>query len=639
MICLLHVAICDDEETFVQHLNALLTRYAQETGIALKISTYRDGADLVDPYDASLDLIFLDIQMCAMDGLRAAEQIRKLDSKVAIIFLTTLTQYGLEGYQYQATNYIIKPLQYIRLKAEMDKFLARRQTEPDPFLLIVNDTGKYYERDGEHLAGTGVCPVSYQLPGESLFRKRGQKAGDHTGHRRNHPHQPAQTKGIYGAPDGILGGFAVILCLEVLSTILSLLYTFLFFWMLHTFLPVRKHWGLRIPAFLCFCYIADVIIYSNDLSNLLGVLVGFLLYVMLFHQGRWMAKAAAVLVFYPALIAINYLMLDTSSRLFFSFTGASGDSSLIPWSPEDYLWSTLFHTAALFLRLLFWALAWFCLRRYLGQISASLTSSMWLIVDTLMLAPFVAIFTILCFLPENIAIVYPICFASIFSSFGCIYLAAYICTSVQTTYRAQALEKQKTYYKDRLQDEERVRQIYHDMKNHLLVLQSQSENSPVLHQAAQTLQDQLQAYESYQHTGNEYLDAIIRDKARLAREKSIDFTSVIHFEAGHFLDPLDISTLFGNALDNAIEACMQLPDAQRLVTVKTSRVRDMLLVLVENTMSSSLVWNGRTTKEDPFLHGFGLANIQRTVEKYGGHCLTHGKDGIFTLKILLPIPS
>lgn len=74
---------------------------------------------------------------------RAAEQIRKLDSKVAIIFLTTLTQYGLEGYQYQATNYIIKPLQYIRLKAEMDKFLARRQTEPDPFLLIVNDTGKY----------------------------------------------------------------------------------------------------------------------------------------------------------------------------------------------------------------------------------------------------------------------------------------------------------------------------------------------------------------------------------------------------------------------------------------------------------------------------------------------------------------
>ena len=116
MICLLHVAICDDEETFVQHLNALLTRYAQETGIALKISTYRDGADLVDPYDASLDLIFLDIQMCAMDGLRAAEQIRKLDSKVAIIFLTTLTQYGLEGYQYQATK-VCRRISCVRQRA------------------------------------------------------------------------------------------------------------------------------------------------------------------------------------------------------------------------------------------------------------------------------------------------------------------------------------------------------------------------------------------------------------------------------------------------------------------------------------------------------------------------------------------
>ena len=253
---------------------------------------------------------------------------------------------------------------------------------------------------------------------------------------------------------------------------------------------------------------------------------------------------------------------------------------------------------------------------------------MWLIVDTLMLAPFVAIFTILCFLAGKHCYRLPHLFClHLFQLWLHLSGRLYLYLGPNHLPGPRPWRNRKAYYKDRLQDEERVRQIYHDMKNHLLVLQSQSENSPVLHQAAQTLQDQLQAYESYQHTGNEYLDAIIRDKARLAREKSIDFTSVIHFEAGHFLDPLDISTLFGNALDNAIEACMQLPDAQRLVTVKTSRVRDMLLVLVENTMSSSLVWNGRTTKEDPFLHGFGLANIQRTVEKYGGHCLTHGKDG------------
>ena len=133
-------AIVDDEPLAL----GLLESYVKKTPSLELCGAYSSAIQAMELLtEHPVDLIFLDIQMCAMDGLRAAEQIRKLDSKVAIIFLTTLTQYGLEGYQYQATNYIIKPLQYIRLKAEMDKFLARRQTEPDPFLLIVNDTGKY----------------------------------------------------------------------------------------------------------------------------------------------------------------------------------------------------------------------------------------------------------------------------------------------------------------------------------------------------------------------------------------------------------------------------------------------------------------------------------------------------------------
>ena len=89
---------------------------------------------------------------------------------------------------------------------------------------------------------------------------------------------------------------------------------------------------------------------------------------------------------------------------------------------------------------------------------------MWWMVDAVMLAPFVCIFIIIYFMPEEMAIVYPVCFASIFSSFGCIYVAAYICDSLQDRYRAQALEKQQAYYKDRLRDEERVRSIYHDIE-------------------------------------------------------------------------------------------------------------------------------------------------------------------------------
>ena len=140
---MLHIAICDDEKDFVEHLTGLLLQYGRETGREIKITAYYDGMELIEKYDTTIDLIFLDICMKMVNGLHAAERIRQMDENVGIIFLTTLTQYGLEGYKYQATNYIIKPLKYVRLKSEMDKFIRRRQKDETPSLVIANDTGKY----------------------------------------------------------------------------------------------------------------------------------------------------------------------------------------------------------------------------------------------------------------------------------------------------------------------------------------------------------------------------------------------------------------------------------------------------------------------------------------------------------------
>jgi len=140
---MLHIAICDDEREFVSYLSELLQKYAGETGEIIKITAYYDGMELIERYNADFDLIFLDIQMKLLDGLHTAERIRQIDEKVSIIFLTTLTQYGLEGYQYRADNYIIKPMKYIRLKSEMDRFLERHRKEENPSLVISNDTGKY----------------------------------------------------------------------------------------------------------------------------------------------------------------------------------------------------------------------------------------------------------------------------------------------------------------------------------------------------------------------------------------------------------------------------------------------------------------------------------------------------------------
>lgn len=140
---MLHIAICDDEQSFVDHLTGLIRQYAAETSEEIKTTTYYDGLDLIEKYDPTIGLIFLDIQMKIVNGLRTAERIRQMDEKVGIIFLTTLTQYGLEGYKYQAADYIIKPIKYVRLRDELNQFLLKSRRDDSPSLVIKNDSGRY----------------------------------------------------------------------------------------------------------------------------------------------------------------------------------------------------------------------------------------------------------------------------------------------------------------------------------------------------------------------------------------------------------------------------------------------------------------------------------------------------------------
>ena len=191
----------------------------------------------------------------------------------------------------------------------------------------------------------------------------------------------------------------------------------------------------------------------------------------------------------------------------------------------------------------------------------------------------------------------------------------------------------------RIKDEERVRSVYHDMKNHLLVLESKP-NTDETRQMAQELRTQIADYEDYVRTGNEFLDIIMKDKAEKAREKHIDFSVAIDFKDIDFIEPLDISTLFGNGIDNAIEACEKLREEDRVILVKAGRVQNFVSILIENNCVEEALTKGRrTTKADTLLHGFGLSNMQKAAEKYGGTCTTRREAGTFTVKILLPVPG
>lgn len=405
---------------------------------------------------------------------------------------------------------------------------------------------------------------------------------------------------------------------------------------MQTFIPVRKHPVMRITAFLVAGYISNVIIYLNDPVNILAALGAFLVYVAVFHQGKAVEKITTVLTFYPIMIAVNFLMQEGSMQLFFFVINAPGTSDT-GWTERIWLADAIFYASANLARLLFWIGAGMFLKKPLHKIRFNLTTKMWFIVDSMIMISSIAVFTTIYFITGEPMLVYPLCIASIFSSLGCIYLVAYMSDSAQKAYHTQKLEMQQKYYEDKLKEEERVRSIYHDMKNHLLVME-QAGGAGEAGKIAEQLRENLSSYEDYVHTGNDILDIIVKEKTQQAREKQIDFSAMIDFKDAPFIETLDISTIFGNGLDNAIESCEKLPQEQRVVLVKAGKVHNFLSIMMENTcLNENGSKSQRTSKKDEFLHGFGLSNIRRAVEKYNGQCTTHSEEGKFFLKILIPI--
>jgi DNA-binding LytR/AlgR family response regulator len=104
------IAICDDESLFTEELKELLSGYMVEKGLAFEIDTYNSGEQLVDLgiEVVQYTVIFLDINMDKMNGIMAAEKIRKVSREVFIVFVTAYVDYSLEGYRFDVVRYLLK---------------------------------------------------------------------------------------------------------------------------------------------------------------------------------------------------------------------------------------------------------------------------------------------------------------------------------------------------------------------------------------------------------------------------------------------------------------------------------------------------------------------------------------------------
>ncbi len=118
---MLSIAVVDDEKIFCDRICAYVGRYAEEAGIETKITCFRDGIDIAEDFRSGWDIIFLDIQMAHLNGLDTARRIRACDGDVVIIFVTTMAQYAIIGYEVDAFDYVLKPLEYPQFALRMKK--------------------------------------------------------------------------------------------------------------------------------------------------------------------------------------------------------------------------------------------------------------------------------------------------------------------------------------------------------------------------------------------------------------------------------------------------------------------------------------------------------------------------------------
>lgn len=202
------------------------------------------------------------------------------------------------------------------------------------------------------------------------------------------------------------------------------------------------------------------------------------------------------------------------------------------------------------------------------------------------------------------------------------------------------LHMQYNNYKISQESIDMVNQKYHDLKHQIALLRMEVTSAEKLEYLDQMERD-IKAYEAQNKTGNKVLDTVLTGKSLLCQRKEINMTCVVDGEALNFMHDMDISSLFGNALDNAIESVKKIQDkGKRLIHVSVSRQKGFLRIKVENCYEGDIVFeNGlpTTTKKEKRFHGYGLKSIQNIAKKYHGSVKIHLDKEWFELRILIPL--
>lgn len=204
------------------------------------------------------------------------------------------------------------------------------------------------------------------------------------------------------------------------------------------------------------------------------------------------------------------------------------------------------------------------------------------------------------------------------------------------------LQNQYAQYQQSKESIELVNYKYHDLKNQIIALKAEVDPEK-RHAYLTQIENDIKFYEAENKTGNHVLDTLLTSKNLNCIKKGITLTCVANGTLLNGMDVMDICTIFGNALDNAIEYVQQIDDREkRLIHVSLFSQKGFIMMRFENYYEGRLKLEEglpETTKKDKHNHGYGLKSIRYSVQKYGGAVHIDQRENWFELKILIPLLS
>lgn len=422
-------------------------------------------------------------------------------------------------------------------------------------------------------------------------------------------------------PSGVLGIVAAVFVYLALSCLIRI---------------KEKRW-CKVFLFLSCWQASFIIIYIGDVFNLSFSMVIFLAALWITCEGTGPKKLTLGMMFASIIFAFNGFW-DNGVGFFAHRYG------------KDDFYGNMYLPG----RLIFAVLLYLTIRSLKVEKDFELSRPLWRLMLLLTLSPLGIMISVILFSSPyvnlaSIVLADSILFLVVMLSFAGLLRALIVLERQQRLERENLLADQnQRYYEAMEQQQFEIRRLRHDLSNHLqaiLSLQEQERDDYIKGMLDNPSLGQILTW-----CGDSTINAVLTAKHGLMRQRGVRFFPKVDIKGELPFEKADLCAIFANALDNAVEGCMELEEPLREIHLEARAGKGILAVNIQNacksTDSNGLKEKsaGRgmlpgTTKKDAQNHGFGLRSIQETVKKYGGSMEIERKENTFNLFLYLPIPE